>query len=90
MNALSPAKIADNPDAATSCRARPARRPNALNPERMTPAERIGEVCEILALGLIRLRARQSSQVSELTRDSSLHFPPDQSGHAKPQRRRTA
>jgi hypothetical protein len=90
MNALSPAKLMDNPDAATSSRARAVRRPNALNPERMTPAERVGEVCEILALGLTRLRRRQSSQVSELTRDSSLHFPPHQSGHAKRPRRRKA
>ena len=63
---------------------------NPLNPDRMTPTERLAEVTRLLALGLIRLRARQSSQVSELTRDSSLHFPPHQSGHAKRPRRRTA
>ena len=63
---------------------------NPLNPDRMSAKERLAEVTRILALGLIRLRARQSSQVSELTRESSLHFPPDQSGHAKPKRRRVA
>jgi hypothetical protein len=47
------------------------------------------EVCTILALGLIRLgkRTQQSSQVSDGPGESSLHFPPDQSGHAKPNRR---
>ena len=64
--------------------------PNPLPPALMSPAERRAELCGLLALGLIRLRTRQSSQVSELTRESSLHFPPDQSGHAKPKRRRTA
>ena len=64
--------------------------PNPLNPDRMSAKERLAEVTRILALGLIRLRARQSSQVSELARESSLHFPPDQSGHAKPKRRRAA
>lgn len=63
---------------------------NPLNPDRMSSKERLAEVTRILALGLIRLRARQSSQVSDLTRESCLHFPPDQSGHAKPKRRRHA
>jgi hypothetical protein len=63
---------------------------NPLNPDRMSTKERLAEVTRILALGLIRLRARQSSQVSELTREVPLHIPPDQSGHAKPKRRRVA
>ena len=63
---------------------------NPLNPDRMSTKERLAEVTRILALGLIRLRARQSTQVSELAGESCLHFPPDQSGHAKPKRRRTA
>ena len=63
---------------------------NALNPERLTPKERIAEVTRILSLGLIRLRARQSSQVSATVGESCLHIPPDQSGHAKPKRRRAA
>ena len=63
---------------------------NALNPERLTPKERLTEVTRILALGLIRLHGRQSSQVSAAVGESCLHFPPDQSGHAKPKRRRTA
>ena len=40
---------------------------NPLNPDRMSSKERLAEVTRILALGLIRLRARQSSQVSDLT-----------------------
>ena len=39
---------------------------NPLNPDRMSAKERLAEVTRILALGLIRLRARQSSQVSAL------------------------
>ena len=64
--------------------------PNALGPDRMTPNERLAEVTRILALGLIRLRTRQSRQVSELMGEIPLHIPPAQSGHAKRPRRRTA
>jgi hypothetical protein len=57
-----------------------------------TPAtslqERLAELCRLIALGLIRLRARQSSQASELPREIPLHNPLAQSGHAKPKRRR--
>ena len=49
------------------------------------------EVCAILAAGLLRLRERQrrlqSRQVSDVHGESSLHFLPDQRGHAKPKRR---
>ena len=48
---------------------------NPLNPDRMSAKERLAEVTRILALGLIRLRARQSSQVSELTGESSPTLP---------------
>ena len=63
---------------------------NPLNPDRMSSKERLAEMTRTLALGLIRLRTRQSTQVSELARESSLHIPPRQSGHAKRPRRRTA
>ena len=49
---------------------------NPLSPDRMAPSERLAEVTRLLALGLVRLRARQSSQVSELTRESPLHLRP--------------
>ena len=63
---------------------------NPLNPNLMSPGERRAELCGLLALGLIRLRARQSSELSAEPGDSSLHFPPDRSGHANLIRRRTA
>ena len=55
---------------------------NALKPGLMTAAERLGEVAEILAAGLMRARARQSSPQSTDLGDSSLDCPADQSGHA--------
>lgn len=54
---------------------------NALDPNRMTAAERLAEIAEILARGLIRLRARQSRQVSDDHGDSYLDFSADQRGH---------
>ena len=54
---------------------------NALSPDRMTAAERLAEIGEILARGLIRLRARQSRQVSEDRRDSYLDLSADQRSH---------
>jgi hypothetical protein len=51
----------------------------------MTPEEvreRIAEIGELLALGLIRLRARQSTSLSERTRDSLVDCLATPSGHA--------
>lgn len=45
--------------------------PNPLSPFLMSPAERRAELCRILALGLIRLHARQSSERSDGTGESS-------------------
>ena len=45
-------------------------------------AERIAEIGEILAAGLMRLRARKSRELSAETGESSLHFMPGESGHA--------
>lgn len=64
--------------------------PNPINPRHLTSDERRAEVCRLLALGLIRLRGRQSSQVFADAGETSLHFPPDRSGHANPKRRRIA
>ncbi len=47
---------------------------NALNPDQMAPAERFAEIAEILAAGLMRLRARQSSPLSPDCGESSLDF----------------
>lgn len=63
---------------------------NPLSPFHMTPAERCAELCRILALGLVRLLQRQSSEVSDRSGESSLHFPADQSGHATRDERRPA
>jgi hypothetical protein len=63
---------------------------NPLSPFHMTPTERRAELCRILALGLIRLHTRQSSELSDRAGESSLHFPPDQSGHATREQRRLA
>jgi hypothetical protein len=55
---------------------------NALNPTAMTAAERLDEVAEVLATGLIRLHGRKSSPLSPPTGESSLDCPAHQSGHA--------
>jgi hypothetical protein len=54
---------------------------NALSPDQMTAAERLAEIGEILARGLIRLRARQSRQVSADHGDSHLDFSANQRSH---------
>jgi hypothetical protein len=55
---------------------------NALSPDYLSAAERLAEIAEILAAGLIRLRARQSSPLSPDCGDISLDCPGTQSGHA--------
>ena len=59
-----------------------ARAMYALKPDLMTPAERLDEVAEILAAGLMRLRTRQSTPESADLGESSLDCPADQSAHA--------
>jgi hypothetical protein len=49
---------------------------NPLHSRHMMPKERQTEVCRLLALGLIRLRGRELSQVSADLGESSLHFVP--------------
>jgi hypothetical protein len=57
--------------------------PNPRNKSDLLNAtDRIAEIGEILALGLIRLRARKSTQLSADRGDSSLDCVADQSGHA--------
>ena len=55
---------------------------NPLHTSRMSAAERLDEVAEILAAGLMRLRARQSSPLSARYGESSLDCVAYQSGHA--------
>ncbi len=58
------------------------KQPNALDPARMTPAERLAELGRILAAGLIRMKARQSSSLSADVGESSVDFRSPKSGHA--------
>ena len=63
----------------------PAVRISTCRPHNSIPAdafERISEIAEILAAGLIRLHARQSSHLSPHSGDSLLDCPGHQSGHA--------
>lgn len=68
---------------------------NPLSPTRMRTDERLGELCSILALGLLRLRARdhvtaaQSSDLFDDWGESSLDHPARPSGHATRPTQRT-
>ena len=65
------------------------KRPNALHPSLMTPAERRAELCAILGIGLVRLHMRNQQKTPD-TGDFPLHFTSEQSGSAAPTRRRAA
>ncbi len=56
---------------------------NALDPVRMSADERLREVGEILAVGLIRLRARRREPRSVDTGELSLDFTARQSVHGR-------
>lgn len=58
------------------------KRPNPLAPDDMTVGERLAEIGQILALGLVRLHARKSSPLSPAHGDSFVDLLPDRSGHA--------
>jgi hypothetical protein len=66
------------------------KRPIAFSSDHLTGIERLAELGEILALGLMRLQARKSSRLSADPGDSSVDFLPDRSGHADAPIRRTA
>jgi hypothetical protein len=55
---------------------------NAATAGMLSAAERLNEIAEIMALGLIRLHARQSTPISAHSGDSSLDCAARQSGHA--------
>jgi hypothetical protein len=55
---------------------------NPLHPSHMSADERLAEVADILAAGLMRLRLRQSTPLSGDVGDSSLDCAAHQSGHA--------
>ena len=58
--------------------------------------EYLQEVCSILARGVVRLHGRSAEEYAGSgndcpdSGDNSLHYPPDQSGHANPTKRRRA
>jgi hypothetical protein len=65
---------------------------NGLRPNLMTPAERLDEIAEILAAGILRLRRRQKEHISSRLEQVQLDLSPTRSGHVRPsgQRRRRA
>ena len=64
--------------------------PNPLHPDRMSPAERLAELAEILAAGLMRLPRPKSSPLSADRGESSLDFPPPRAVMQPATRRRHA
>lgn len=54
--------------------------PNWTPPARMTAAERLDELAELLSAGLRRILPEQSSTLSAETRDSLVDFSPLKSG----------
>jgi hypothetical protein len=69
---------ADLPSTQSTSEQRPSRHANDAR-------ERIAEIGEILAAGLIRLRTRQSSRMGRGAGESSLEHVASQSGHANPE-----
>lgn len=63
---------------------------NPLSPDHMSADERLSELCGILAVGFIRLKARQSSRLSPRAEKRFVDFLPDQCRHATPTHRRPA
>ena len=61
-----------------------------LHPNHMTAAERLAEIGQILARGLIRLHAREASPLSADRGDSFVDLPPKRSRHANALTRRMA
>jgi hypothetical protein len=57
--------------------------PNPIDPERLSAAERLDEIADILAAGLMRLRARKSTPLSTHSGESSLDCPGHQRSHAE-------
>jgi hypothetical protein len=55
-----------------------------LNEPDIEASERLIELAEILAAGLMRLQARKSSGLSGQSGENSLHYVGPQSGHAAP------
>jgi hypothetical protein len=61
---------------------------NPLAPDLMTADERLMEVAQILAAGLVRLRQRRFMNDHSNLEKNGLDFSPDRSGHATARQRR--
>ena len=63
-----------------------------LNPDLMAPEERLDEIAEILAAGILRLRAGLRAPRGSTREQVRVDFSPRRSGHVAPsgQRRRRA
>jgi hypothetical protein len=57
---------------------------NPTNSVDAKPSERIAEIGGLLAEALVRIQIRKSSRFFGQNGESSLHFTPNQSGHAAP------
>ena len=64
----------------------PVSGPNPLCPERMSANTRLAEIGRILAAGVIRLNAEQSSDLSAEDGDSFVDFSPRKSGGRRAKR----
>ena len=61
---------------------------NPLSPDLMTADERLSEMAQILAAGLLRLRRRESEKHISHLEKKRLDFLPHRSGHATARQRR--
>ena len=61
-----------------------------LHPNHMTLEERLSELGQILARGLIRLHAREASPLSADDGDSFVDLPPHRSRHANAPKQKKA
>jgi hypothetical protein len=61
---------------------------NPLGADLMTAEERLTEVAQILAAGLLRLRQRQNQNRCSTLEKNSLDFSPGRSGHPPARQRR--
>jgi hypothetical protein len=57
---------------------------DALRSNDSPGADRLNEIAEIMAAGLIRLRQRKSTRLSRGHGESCLDFTPNQRGHGAP------
>jgi hypothetical protein len=61
---------------------------NPLPPDLMTADERLTEIAQLCAAGLLRLRQRESEKHVSHLEKNSLDFSPRRSGHATARQRR--